>query len=41
VIRNTDFKDQRVKNYIKETVPDIDVSDIFRPKKEEKKEEDL
>lgn len=29
------------KNYIKEQIPDIDISDIFKPKKEEKKEEEI
>jgi hypothetical protein len=36
-IRNTDFKNMRTKEYIKSAVPDIDISDIFRPKVEEKK----
>ena len=40
-VRKTDFADQNTKNYIKEQIPDIDISDIFRPKKVEKKEEDL
>jgi hypothetical protein len=34
------FQDQKMKLFINEQIPDIDVEDIFRPKKVEKKEGD-
>jgi len=36
-IRNTDFKNMKTKEYIKNAVPDIDISEIFKIKVEEKK----
>ncbi len=31
-IKNIDFKDPKVKDFIKETLPDIDIEEIFKPK---------
>lgn len=39
-IRNTNFKDVKTKEYIKRTVPDIEISYIFTHEKEEKKEDE-
>eukprot|EP00347_Sterkiella_histriomuscorum_P022113 403331635 len=36
-----DFRNIKTKEYIQYAVPDIDISDIFKPKQVEKKEEDL
>ena len=39
-IRNADFKDAKVINYIQETIPDINVGKIFEKPKVEKNEDD-
>ena len=39
-VRNTDFKDMRVKEYLKEEIPDINFDLIFKQKKVDKKEGD-
>ena len=39
-LKNTDFYDMSMKNFVKEQIPDIDVELIFTPKKVEKKEGD-
>lgn len=36
-----DFKDQKIKAFIKDEIPDIDVSTIFKQKKAEIKENDM
>lgn len=36
-----DFRNTKTKEFIKNAVPDIDISDIFKPKEVEKKDEDL
>ncbi len=37
-LRNADFQDKNTKHFVKDAVPDIDVSELFKPKKPEKKE---
>lgn len=40
-MRNADFHDMKMKEYVRQSVPDIDISNIFVPKKKETKEDDL
>ena len=39
--KNTDFRDMKMKEYIKTNIPDIELSEIFKPKPNKKKDEDM
>lgn len=40
-VKNIDFKDQTKKKFIEEQIPDINVAELFKVKKKEKKEDEL
>lgn len=39
-LRNVDLKDKKTKNFVKDVVPDIDVSDLFIEKKKKNAEDE-